>query len=164
MLFIESIHELLPIVHLLNVLIPSLFSLIIHTLVDILKTRRHTLNKAFKLHSLFLAAGALLVPQANGHFILLKFLLAEMDADRDSSKLPMVELMTGVMVITIVNVSTDSTSLKKSFDLEGSVVDCILIRALRNGHDHHLNLRYFRGQYQAVVIRMNHNHGANTAS
>lgn len=61
-----------------------------------------------------------LMSKWNGDLVIFYFTHAQVNADWDTSKFPVIEFESRVVVFTVVDVHTDTTSMKNLFDLLGA--------------------------------------------
>ena len=105
------------------------------------------------------------VPLAAPQLSFLQILLANLEPDGSSLLLPVVELVARVVVISIVAVCPDACIFQLLINFSCLRPDGFhVVSLLHDRYHNNLRLSYSGRQNQAHVVRVNHNHCANTSS
>ena len=135
--------------------------LFVHLLVDVHQELLHCATKAVP-GGLELLAG---VSHNDLDFARLNVASAELQSDGRAAHLPLVELVARVMRVTVINGDAQACFTQLSSDLMGLVGESLgIVLLLSDRDDDKLSLGDLRRQDQSLVIRVDHNHGANRTS
>ena len=135
--------------------------LLVHLLVDIRQELLHCATQAIP-RGLELLAG---VSHNDLDFARLNVASSELQSDRRAAHLPLVELVARVMRVAVIDGHAQTCFTQLSSDLMGLGGESRrIVLLLSDRDDDKLSLGDLRRQDQSLVIRVDHNHGANRAS
>lgn len=158
---VEGGHELIPVGSVLEMGLPGLLSLFIHLLVDLGKELCQALTEASLSALEFLSR----VAHYAAHFASVEVIGTELETDGSAAHFPLVKLVARVVDVTVVDgdAETGLTQLSCDFVTPGLQIVTV-VSGLDDGNDNELGLSNLRRQNEALVVRMDHNHGTNAAS
>ena len=98
----------------------------------------------------------------NADLLLLEIVLSELESNRGTLELPIGKFPTWVIIVTVIAGGAD-TSLFQSLRELICLADylCRVIVLLDDRNEHCLDLCNARGENETLVVRVDHDHGAN---